>query len=173
MRNDTWPSHWLLGEDHSVLRNLLAEITSQPTDDLSRDDVRDSIGGEDTQCQHFFTKAFTLMKTREDDLTKALLCCSRVKDPIMEFRYYRSVPRRSRKRKSPQLVEGETGADFALTLGAEVPGEISADRSVFGQAKIIDNQSIPISAQQLDTLLSFAGPESATYRCGAQDKAQL
>ena len=163
MKSDTWPSHWLLGEDHSVFRNAVATIISEADIDLSRADARETIGGEDTQCQHFFTKAFSLMHENQAELTKALLCCSKIEDPVMEIRYYRSVPRRSRRQRNPQLVESETGADFAITLQANVPNKILADRSVFGQAKIIDNSGIQISGQQLDALLSFAGQESATY----------
>lgn len=163
MAIDTWPSHWLLGEQHSIFRNAVATIISEAEGDLARADARETIGNEDTQCQHFFTKAFTQMQMKQDELTKALLCCSKVQQPVLEIRYYRSVPRQSRKRRNPHLVESETGADFALTLQVDVPDDIFAERSVFGQAKLIDDQSIPIGAHQLNTLLSFAGPESATY----------
>jgi hypothetical protein len=60
-------------------------------------------------------------------------------------------------------VERETGADFALTIEVDVPNEIHADRSVLGQAKLVDGESIPIDGRQLHTLLDFGGPESATY----------
>jgi hypothetical protein len=103
------------------------------------------------------------MQTQQAELTKALLCCSRVKDPVIEVRYYRSTPRRSRKRGDPQLVESETGADFALTLQVAVPDEVKADRSVLGQAKLVDDESVPIPIQQLNNLLEFAGSVSGVY----------
>jgi len=82
---------------------------------------------------------------------------------MVEIRYYRSVPRRSHKLGGPQLVESETGADFALTLEVQVPGEISADRSILGQAKLVDKASFPIPSYQLEMLLKVAGPESGAY----------
>ena len=161
--DETWPNHWLLNENHWAFRSAVAGLVHRAAAYLSAPNARDTLGGEDTQCQHFFTRLYTLMQAQQADLTKALLCCTRAPDPVVEIRYYRSVPRRSRKRGGPQLVETETGADFALTLQVEVPGEIAADRSVIGQAKLVDDRSIPIPAQQLETLLEFAGSVSAVY----------
>jgi len=158
-----WPYHWLLNKDHRVFRGAVESVVMEATKGLIDPDARDSLGGKDTQCQHFFTKVFTLFRTYEADLTRALLCCSRLQDPVIEMRYYRSVPRRSSRRGGPQLVESETGADFALTLEVAVPGEIAADRSVLGQAKLVDLYSVPIPASQLEKLLGFAGPESGVY----------
>ena len=112
--NDNWPNHWLLNDNHQVFRSTLESLVAQAAQNLSSPGARNALGGEDTQCQHFFTKLYTLMQVNQDDLTKALLCCTRIADPVIEIRYYRSVPRRSQKRGGPQLVESETGADFAL-----------------------------------------------------------
>jgi hypothetical protein len=160
---NNWPNHWLLNEDHRVFRSALAALVDQAAAELADPRARRYLGGEDTQCQHFFTKLYTLMQTHQAELTQSLLCCSRVKDPVIELRYYRSVPRRSRKRGGPQLVETETGADFAFTLQVAVPDEIRADRSVLGQAKLVDDESVPIPIQQLNSLLEFAGPMSGVY----------
>jgi hypothetical protein len=160
---NNWPQHWLLNEDHSVFRGALTALVDQAAAQLARPSPRRFLGGEDTQCQHFFSTLYALMQMQQAELTKALLCCSRVKDPVIEIRYYRSTPRRSRKRGGPQLVESETGADFALTLSVLVPGEVTADRSVLGQAKVVDDDSVPIPAQQLTTLLEFAGSVSGVY----------
>jgi len=135
--------------------------------------ARTKLGGEDTQCQHFFTALYTLMQTNQAHLSQALLCCSRIRDVVIDLRYYRSVPRRSRKRGGPQLVETETGADFALTLQAAVPDEIRADRSVLGQAKLVDDQSIPIPTQQLNSLLEFAGSVSGVYLLWGEDHSPV
>ena len=158
-----WPSHWLLGEDHRVFRNALSELISPACEDLSRPDARENLGDEDSQCQHFFTKIYSLMRASQDSLSKALLCCSKIEDVVLEFRHYRSVRRRLKRRKRAQLVEDLTGADFGLTLEVNVPDEILADRSVLGQAKLVDGSAIPIDRMQLNDILRFAGPESATY----------
>lgn len=158
-----WPSHWLLGEDHRVFRDLLSRIISPASDDLAREDARETLGDEDHQCSHFFAKAYSQLQAASGDLTEALLCCSKIGDPVLELRHYQSVRRRNSKRKRPQLVENVTGADFALTLEVDVPGDIRADRSVLGQAKLIDDGGIPIARMQLDSILQSGGPESATY----------
>jgi len=154
---NNWPQHWLLNENHQAFRGILTSLVDRAATDLADPMARRFLGGEDTQCQHFSSTLYALMQTQQAELTKALLCCARVKDPVIEIRYYRSAPRRSRKRGGPQLVESETGADFALTLS------VTADRSVLGQAKVVDDESVPIPAQQLNSLLEFAGSVSGVY----------
>jgi len=156
-------THWFLRENHSKFRNSIASVIDEAVMDLSRHDARDTLGDEHTQCQHLFTKIYTLMRGRQQELTEHLLCCSKVRDPVVELRYYRSPVRRSRSIKSPQFIESETGADFALTLQIDLPDILQAERSVLGQAKVLDSPSAQFNEDQLNKLLDVGGPESATY----------
>src|SRR6185369_7794365 len=109
-------SHWFLHEAHSEFRNAIGSIIDLAATDLSRPDARASLGDEHDQCQYLFTKMYSVMQERASDLTEAVLCCSRIPDPVVELRYYRSRVKRSTKKPDPQFIEGETGADFALVL---------------------------------------------------------
>jgi len=119
-----------------------------------------------TNVKHLFTKAYTLMKERESELTDYLFCCSKVPEPIIEIRYYRSKVRRSRTSQNPQFIESETGADFALALRINLPGVLKIERSILGQAKVIGKNSGAIEQNQLEALLSVGGAESAHTLCG-------
>ena len=57
-----WPNHWLLNEDHQVFRDAIGSLVVQASADISHPNARFTLGGEDTQCQHFFTKLYTLMR---------------------------------------------------------------------------------------------------------------
>lgn len=156
-------THWFLQEKHVEFRNTVSAIVDGAAIDLRRSDARATLGDEHDQCQYLFTKMYTLMQGRQDDLTKAVLCCSRIPDPVVELRYYRSRVKRSKKQPDAQFVESETGADFALVLDVSFPGILQAQRSVLGQAKILDGSSIALDDQQLEQILRVAGPESAAY----------
>jgi hypothetical protein len=106
---------------------------------------------------------YTLMQERADDLTEAVLCCSRIPAPVVELRYYRSRVKRVRKQSDPQFIEGETGADFALVLDVNFPSILQAQRSVLGQAKILDRSTLALDDEQLEQILRVGGPESAAY----------
>ncbi len=157
------PSHWLLKTGHVEFRAAMARIVQEASSDVMQPDSRATLGYEDTQCQHFFSAMFTMFRERQQMLSEALACCAAFPEAFLQVGYYRSVSRRSSSVPGPQLVEKETGADFALTLEVDVPGSIHADRSVLGQAKLIDRNGIPISRTQLECLLTTGGPESAAY----------
>ena len=157
-------SHWFLKEEHTKFRNCIMEIIDTVADEVCRYDSRDTLGDEHDQCQYLFTKMYTLMQERRRELTKNLLCCSKIKDPVVEIRYYRSRVKRTKTSERPQFIESETGADFALAIEVDLPGVIQVSRSILGQAKIIDNnESTLIDKEQLDNLIETAGPESAAY----------
>lgn len=162
-RQETCETHWLLHDGHRRFRGMLAEVVGQAAADLKRTDARETLGYEHDQCQHFFTKLFSLLGHCERELSESLRCCSKIPDVYMEIRYFRSVSRRSKQRQRPQLVESETGADFALTLEVNIPHHIHTNRSVLGQAKLADPTGVPIAEKQLADLLATAGPESALY----------
>lgn len=65
----------------------------------------DTLGDEDTQCQHLFTSIFRDLKHAESTLTKFLIQDSLVPNLLVEFRYYRSKRRRHRREKRIQFVE--------------------------------------------------------------------
>lgn len=163
------PSHWLLEDDHEVFRNAISKMVITAAEDLCRVDVRSTLGDEHDQCQHLFTKLFTIMQQNTDELTEALLCCSKVPDPVLMLGYYRSRIRRSRTSADPQFIESETGADFALTLEVDLPNVLRANRSVLGQAKIIGPKPISIKKDQLRMILKVAGPESGAYLVWDED----
>lgn len=159
-------SHWFLKDGHKEFRECLGEIFDEAAVDLCRPDARSSLGDEHDQCQAFFVKAYTLMRERERNarvLTSALLCCSKIADPVLVLRYYRSRVRRSSEREEPQFIESETGADFALTIQVNLPGVLRAERSVLGQGKILEQGTTSLDVSQLQTLLRVAGPESGAY----------
>lgn len=141
----------------------MSSIIDDAAVDLCRSDSRETLGDEHEQCQHLFTKVYTLMRERQKELTDNLLCCSRVHDPVIELRYYKSKVKRSQNSKNPQFIESETGADFALALRIDLPGILRIERSVLGQAKVLDKKSTPINEDQLETILSVGGAESATF----------
>jgi hypothetical protein len=82
---NNWPQHWLLDDDHAAFRRALTVLVDQAAAPLANPMARRFLGGEDTQCQHFFSRLYGLMQTQQAELTKALLCCSRVKDPVIEI----------------------------------------------------------------------------------------
>ena len=131
-------THWFLQEKHVEFRNTITAIIDTAARGVRRSDARATLGDEHDQCQYLFTKMYTLMQERQDEMTKAVLCCSRIPDPVVELRYYRSRVKRSKKQPDAQFIEGETGADFALVLDINFPGILQAQRSVLGQAKILD-----------------------------------
>lgn len=156
-------AHWFLKEDHSRFRNSISSVIDEVAGELARPDARNTLGDEHDQCQFLFTGIYTLMKYRQEEFTRHLLCCSKIPDPVVELRYYRSRVKRDRANGKPQFIEKETGADFALALQIDLPDLIQAERSVLGQAKILSDRVAHLNKCQLDKLLEVAGPESAAY----------
>ena len=156
-------THWFLHEDHNKFRNAVKAIIDKAASNLRRPDARATLGDEHDQCQYLFTNIYTVMQEREADLTEAVLCCSKIPDPVVELRYYRSRVKRSGEQPKAQFVEGETGADFALVLNVSFPNVLQAQRSILGQAKILDRASTQINSDQLKQILRVGGPESAVY----------
>ena len=167
------PNHWFLKDEHVKFRNSIADIIEEAAAHVCRPDARNTLGDEHQQCQHLFTRIYTLMEDRRDELSSHLVCCSRIPDPVVELRYYRSRAKRDKSEGDPQFVEKETGADFALTLGIDLPGVLEAERSVLGQAKIIGSPSSALDIRQLDTLLAVAGSESACYLVWRADRSPI
>lgn len=163
-------SHWFLQDKHMEFRDSITFIFNRASEDICRSDGRTGAGDEDTQCQHLFTKIYTLMQERSDDLTKKVLCCSKIPDPVVELRYYRSRVKRSKEQLGVQFIEKETGADFVLIIDINFPGTFQAQRSVLGQAKILVKDNLVIDNKQLQQLLRVGGPESAAYLIWADDQ---
>ena len=162
-------THWFLRNEHLKFRNSINKIIKTAAADLCRNDTSNTLGDEHQQCQHLFTKIYTLMQERQNELTEHLLCCAKVSDPVIELRYYRSRIRKDKTSGDKQFVEKETGADFALTLGINLPGILQAERSVLGQAKVMKLPSIELDVNQMKTLLNVGGPESAAYLLWSTD----
>ncbi len=163
MGGNLFMNNWFLKDEHTKFRSSIAQIINDVALDLCRSGVRDDLGDEHEQCVHLFTKIYTLMEERQRELTANLLCCSRINNPVVELRYYRSKRYRKKSYDRPQFVEKETGADFALALRVDLPGTLQAERSVLGQAKISESPSVDFNLDQLDVLLQTGGSESAAY----------
>jgi hypothetical protein len=166
-------THWFLKEDHTEFRNAMASIIDSVSMDLIRPDAWTSLGDEHDQCQYLFTRMYALMQERTNDLSKAVLCCSKIPDPVIELRYYRSRVKRSKNKSQPQFIEKETGADFALVLDVNFPGILQAQRSVLGQAKILKSSAAIIDDYQLERILQIAGPESAAYLIWGENQSPI
>jgi hypothetical protein len=156
-------NHWFLKDEHVEFRDSMTGIVREAAQDICKDTTQGTLGDEHTQCQHLFSKMYTIMQQRQEELSSALLCCSRIPDPVVELRYYRSQVRRDRQAERPQFVEKETGADFALALRVDLPEVLQAERSVLGQGKRLSPPSADLNVGQLRDLLDAAGPESAVY----------
>jgi hypothetical protein len=156
-------THWFLKKSRTEFHSTITTIIDKASVDLGRPDARVTLGDEHDQCQYLFTKMYTLMQERVNDLTHAILRCSKIPAPIVELRYYRSRIKRGRKQSNAQFIEGETGADFALVLDVNLPNVLQAQRSVLGQAKILDGSSLALDNEQLERILQVGGPESAAY----------
>ena len=157
------PSHWLFREVDNEFADGVAKAMEEAAADLARPDARETLGDEHDQCQHLFTKMYTLLQSRAGGLSRMLLRSTDFRNPVVELRYYRSRVRRARQGSRAQFVEAETGADFAFALAIDLPGVIKAERSVLGQAKILSDAGVVIEPEQLQQLRTVAGPESATY----------
>jgi hypothetical protein len=157
------PNHWFFKDGNVEFQKSITEIIGEAATHVCQQDARNTLGDEHEQCQYLFTKTYTLMQERHQQLTRHLLLCSKIPDPVVELRYYRSRRKRDQSAKDPQFVEKETGADFALTLNIDLPGVLQAERSVLGQAKIITPPSSSLDIHQLNNLLRQAGSESACY----------
>lgn len=155
--------HWFLEDGHTKFRKAVADIIERAAEDICQSNASETLGDEHLQCQHLFSKMYALMQAGQRDLSNALLCCSRVPNPVVELRYYKSRVRRKKGGAKSQFVEKETGADFALTLRVDLPGVLQAERSVLGQAKILGRPSVELDIEQLDLLLKVAGAESGAY----------
>jgi hypothetical protein len=166
-------THWFLHDKHVEFRNSIGAIIDTATVDLRRSDARATLGDEHDQCQYLFTKMYTLMRDRQEELSRVVLCCSSIPDPVVELRYYRSRVKRSKTQTGPQFIEGETGADFALVLDVSFPDILRAQRSVMGQAKILEGPSVRLDDDQLDQIIRVAGSESAAYLIWGQNQAPI
>jgi hypothetical protein len=156
-------SHWLFRDVENEFAEGVATTIAEAAADLARFDARVTLGDEHDQCQHLFTKVYTLLQSRAGALSRMLLRSTNVRDPVVELRYYRSKVRRTRREPRAQFVEADTGADFAFTLAIDLPDLLKAERSVLGQAKILGDRGAAIEPEQLQQLRSVAGPESGTY----------
>jgi hypothetical protein len=152
--------HWFLNDGHEEFRNAISAAVRDTAADLTRPDAKAALGDEHEQCQHFFSKLYARFQHDRAQLTRALICCSRIPDPVLELRYYRSSRRRS---KGAPFGENTTGADFALALRVDLPGVIQAERSTLGQAKVFDNGSCRVDGEQCELLRKTAGAEGAAY----------
>lgn len=162
-------SNWFLKEGHTEFRGSLEAFVTEAAQDLCRPDARNTLGDEHDQCQHLFTKLYTLLASNQRELTRCLLCCSKIPEPILILRYYRSRVRRRQGMADAQFIESETGADFALCLQVDLPGMLQTQRMVLGQAKILDRHSSALNDEQLGKLLAAGGPEAATYLVWGSD----